>query len=245
MPETGLFIYAAAVVLIAGFVRGYSGFGFSMITVLSLSLVFQPTTIVPAILLWEIAASLCLLPGVWRSIDWRSLVWLFLGVCLGTPVGVYLLANLPVRPMRIAISLAVIALAFLMMKGFRLQYRPGPGLTSLAGAASGVFNGAAAIGGPPAILFYFSTPTGAAVGRASLIAFFFATDIYAAGACLMNGLLTKSTLLLAGPLLPVLALGVILGGRFFSGADEAGFRKRVLGILTFLSAVSLVKALAA
>ncbi|MFH1139159.1 MAG: sulfite exporter TauE/SafE family protein [Pseudomonadota bacterium] len=244
MPETGVFVFSALVVLGAGFIRGYSGFGFSMITVLALSLVSPPSRIVPAVLLWEIAASLWLLPSVWRRIDWPSLAWLFVGVCLGTPLGVYFLANMPARPMRAAISLAVIVLAALLAAGFKLKTRPGRAATTLAGAVSGVFNGAAAIGGPPAILFYFSTPTGIAVGRASLIAFFLATDLFATGVCLVNGLVDGSTLFLAGPLLPFLALGVALGGRSFSGADEQKFRTRVLRLLMVLSAASLVRSLA-
>lgn len=49
------------------------------------------------------------------------------------------------------------------------------------GGISGLFNGSAAIGGPPVILFFFSSPTHAHVSRASLIAFFLGSDMIASG----------------------------------------------------------------
>ena len=45
----------------------------------------------------EVAASLSLLPDVWRHVQWRTLGWLFVGSLLGTPVGVYALAHAPAR----------------------------------------------------------------------------------------------------------------------------------------------------
>ncbi len=79
-------------------VRGYTGFGSSLIWVSSLSLVLPPVIVVPAVYLLEIAASAHLLPRVWRKIEWRSLRWLLLGTFVATPPGVYLLSALPASP---------------------------------------------------------------------------------------------------------------------------------------------------
>ena len=46
-------LLVAIAVVIAGFIRGYSGFGFSMITVVSLSMVFRPVEVVPVVLLLQ------------------------------------------------------------------------------------------------------------------------------------------------------------------------------------------------
>jgi uncharacterized membrane protein YfcA len=66
-------VFLGCSILLAGIIRGYSGFGFSMTAVVSLSLVMPPPEAVPMILLLEVAASLWLLPRVWRQIDWKSL----------------------------------------------------------------------------------------------------------------------------------------------------------------------------
>ena len=51
------FIFLASVILLASFVRGFSGFGFSASSVSLLSFIIPPKEIVPIILLLEIVAS--------------------------------------------------------------------------------------------------------------------------------------------------------------------------------------------
>jgi uncharacterized membrane protein YfcA len=65
---------AIAIVFLAAFVRGYSGFGFSLLAITALSLLYTPATIILSIFLLEIAASIHLLPGLWRDVHWRSLI---------------------------------------------------------------------------------------------------------------------------------------------------------------------------
>ena len=60
-------------VFIAGVIRGYSGFGFAMVAVTSISLVISPARVVPLVLILEVMASISLVPQVWRDIDWYSL----------------------------------------------------------------------------------------------------------------------------------------------------------------------------
>jgi hypothetical protein len=243
MPDLGTIIFSFLAILLAGLVRGYSGFGFSMIAVLSLSLVLPPVEVVPSILILEVAASFWLLPKVWKDVDWPSLSWILLGVLVGTPLGVYLLATVSEGLMRISISVVVIVLVILLWLGFGLKKMPGRLATSIIGLVSGVLNGGAAIGGPPVVIFYFSSPKAVAVGRASLIALFLATDVIALGNCLVQGLIKTNTAVLTAVFLLPLVIGVTLGSRAFIKTEEKTFRLRVLQLLLVLSVASLVRAL--
>jgi uncharacterized membrane protein YfcA len=243
MPDIGAIIFSCVAILLAGVVRGYSGFGFAMIAVLSLSLFLPPAAVVPAILILEIAASLWLLPKVWKAVDWPSLGWILLGVLVGTPLGVYLLATVPEAAMRAAISVAVMILVVLLWRGVGFKAMPGRLVTTLIGLVSGVLNGGAAIAGPPVIIFYFSSPRTAAVSRASLIALFSATDVIALGNCLAQGLIRANTALLAVIFVVPLVAGIAIGSRAFVRTDEKTFRRRVLQLLLVLSAASLARAL--
>lgn len=243
MPDIGAIIFSCLAILLAGIVRGYSGFGFAMIAVLSLSLFLPPVEVVPAILILEVAASFWLLPRVWKEVDWRSLTWILLGVLVGTPLGVYLLATVSALHMRVSISLAVIVVVISLWLGFGFKKMPGRVVMSLIGLVSGVLNGGAAIGGPPVVIFYFSSPTAVSVGRASLIALFLATDVIALGNCLAQGLVRSNTALLTAIFLVPLVIGVTLGSRAFIKTDEKTFRLRILQLLLVLSAASLVRAL--
>src|ERR1700758_524261 len=121
--------YAVACVFGAAVVRGYSGFGFSLLAITSLSLLLPPAQIVPSIFLMEIAASLHLLPGVWRDVHWRALLWLAIGCLIGTPFGVFALARVPAAPMTLALAVFVLGAALLLAQGYALKRMPGPAMT--------------------------------------------------------------------------------------------------------------------
>ena len=233
--------YSIACVFGAAIVRGYSGFGFSLLAITALALALPPAEIVPSIFMLEIAASLHLLPGIWRDIHWRAIGLLLLGCVVATPIGVQLLAHLPAAPMRIALSAFVIVVVGFLWRGFALKTMPSPVATLATGAASGLFNGAFGIGGPPVILFFFSSPAGVAVGRASVIAYFLGTDSIGLAFQAQADLTTWATLWRFLTFLPPLLIGVWVGARTFKHADPESFRRWVLRILVMLAALTAVQ----
>ncbi len=229
-------------VFTAGVVRGVAGFGFSLIVTVLLTLVLPPVQVVPAVLLWEISASIGHLPFVLRQVDWRSLAWLTSGMLLGTPLGVWMLAYVPPAPMCIFINGTVLFFAVMLLRGASPKRSPNRFETSLIGMSGGIINGASANGGPPVILFFLSSPAGVATGRASLIAYFLLTDSWAALFCWQQGLFTAESWKFTAVMLPVLAMGVMLGSRFFRGIDEVRFKRFVLILLLAVTVVGLAKA---
>lgn len=189
----------------------------------------------PIVLILEVLASIKLLPQVWKDIDWYSLRWLLGGAIVATPVGGYLLANIPAEPMRISISLLVLASTILLLCGWSWQRMPGRPLILTTGAACGLLNGAAAIGGPPVILFYLSSPAEITVSRASIIAFFLGIDTLSLAIAALHGLTNLTTLPITAFCLVPLYLGIAAGSRMFIKADQASFRRHVLILLIILS----------
>lgn len=236
---------AAVFVFLAAIVRGYSGFGFSLLAITALSLVYDPAVVIPAVFIMEIAASIHLLPGVWKDVHWRSLAPLVAGTAGGLPFGVYALATVPVASMKVALAIFVIIAAILLWRGFALKSIPGRAATFGIGTAAGIANGAFGIGGPPVILFYFATPAGAAAGRASLIGYFLVTDAISLAVFGANGILSLRNLGLAALFLPALVAGVWLGARSFKSANPDAFRKWVLVILMGLAILTAAQGLSA
>lgn len=241
--KLAVLIYSVVAVFLAAIVRGYSGFGFSLLTVTALSLALTPAEIVPSIFMLEIAASLHLLPGILKDVHWRSLLPLVTGCAIATPAGVYALARVPAPPMQIGLAMFVMATAILLWRGFALKKIPGFSGSVAVGAASGLFNGAFGIGGPPVILFYFSTPQAHAVGRASVIAFFVFTDTIGLVMLAREGLVTLDAAYRALAFVAPLLAGVWLGARAFKIAHPLVFRRIVLVLLAFLAALTAVKGL--
>ena len=237
----GMLLYAFLAIFIAAVIRGYSGFGFSALTVTSLSLILPPAEVVPTAFLLEIAASMFMLPMVWRSIDWQKLNWLVLGILAGTPAGLLFLAEVPQDPVRFTISGLVLVACILLWKNVRSRSEGGRIRLLVVGGISGLVNGAAGIGGLPIVLFLLSVSIRAEVLRATIVAFLFCSDIYAtllSGShnFLSNELLARSVLFLFP-----LVVGVAIGHRGFVKSSPESFRKFAIGLLILLSLAVIVR----
>ncbi|MGJ9413637.1 sulfite exporter TauE/SafE family protein [Aeromicrobium sp. CF4.19] len=235
-------VAAAVVVAIGAVVRGYSGFGASMFWVIGLTLLYPPATVVPTVLALEVVASISLLPAVWRQVEWRSMSWMLGATVATTPIGIALLAWLPAEPMRVVVAVSILVATLAMAVGVSFGRRERVGTALGAGGISGVVNGSTGIGGPPAVLLYFSDRGDEAVGRATLIAYFLGTD--AAGFAMMAGvgLVDREVLLHTAVCAPVALLGIALGHRLFERTSGRGFRPVVLATLAVLGVAVLVRA---
>jgi uncharacterized protein len=237
-----LLLVSSIAIFLAAIVRGFSGFGFSLLAITAIS-IFMPTQeVVPSIFLLEVAASLNLIPSIWREIDWRGLRFLLLGYAVGVFPGIYVLVHAPAAPLAVALGLFVIVTAAVMLSGFRLERTPGAPATTGVGLASGLLNGAFGTGGPPVVLFYFSTPAAAAVGRASIIAFFLATDTLGLIGQAYSGIVNVQIFAQFIAWVPALLIGVAIGAKGFRHMDQVKFRRAVLVILIALGAIILAKA---
>jgi uncharacterized protein len=238
-------LLACAIIFGAAIVRGFSGFGFSLLTISALSLIYPTKEVIAPIFMMEIAASLNLLPAIWRDIHWKSLMPLIAGTAIGTPMGVWFLSNIPAAPMQLALAAFVLVAVFLIWIGYALKRMPNTAASLGVGTAAGMANGAFGIGGPPVILFYFASPAGAAAGRASLIAFFLFIDVIGLATLSgMAGLVTWESTIRALIYLPFLIVGIWIGHNWFKGVDEAKFKKAVLVLQALLAILIAVKAIA-
>jgi uncharacterized membrane protein YfcA len=110
---------------------------------------------------------------------------------------------------------------------------------------SGFIGGGTEMGGPPAILLYFSAPTTVGVSRASIIGYLLGLDLISAALAAMHGLYTREVgfwVLVLVLVLPML-LGLLLGNRRFLRTNPERFRRFVLLLLAALSVAVLLRAL--
>jgi len=198
--------------------------------------------IIPSIFLLEVAASINLVPGIWREIHWPSLAGLTGGYVLGLPIGIMALAGVPAPYMQVGLGFLVIAIATVMLRGFRLARMPGRAPTAGTGVVSGVLNGAFGIGGPPVIIFYFSTPEATSMARASIIFFFLASDLIGLGFLAHEGLVTRISFIQFAVWLPALILGITIGARSFKRTSPVQFRQYVLILVIGLACFAIMNA---
>lgn len=239
----GVLSFCVLAVLIAGLIRGYCGFGFSALTVASVTLVLPPIEVIPFVMLLEIVASIGMLPAVWRSVDWRLVGWLFAGYAVGAPLGIYALINVPEEPVRIAISVIILILSFALLRGFVFRRANHTSSILGTGVVSGAINGVSAVGGLPVVLLMLANSATATVTRASIVAFLMLGDIYSTAIYSSSGLVEGDTLMRFAILLVPLAIGVTIGSRQFVRSNPDSFKTLALWMLIGLASIGLLRIL--
>ena len=240
---SGALVWLALACLVAGFVRGYSGFGFSAMLIAASSLVTNPLNFVAVVVILETVMSLQAAKAAGPDVDWKRVGWLMGGAAIGLPVGLWILTGVSEDTARAVVSGYVLLMCGVLLAGWRMQAEArGGAANGLAGVISGLAN-APGMGGLPVAAFFAAQPMSAAVFRATLIAYFPLLDIYSAPLYWMAGLVTWDTLWAAMIALPVTLLGNWLGGRHFFGTDPQEFRRFAIVLLAGLATLGIAKAL--
>ncbi len=228
------------IVLLAGVVRGVSGFGGAMLIAPPLSVLLDPVAAVIHALALEAVAAVAILPWIWRGLEARTLSLIGIPALAAIPVGGLLLVTLDADPIRRMLALTVIGFSAVMMLGFRHSAPPRRGPAAAVGAASGLLFGATSMGGPPVILYLLSGPASHATTRANLMAYISAASAVALilpwQAGHLTGEVARSVALLVLPYL----IGIQLGARLFPLIDERLFRKLTLAFMMAVSAFTLL-----
>lgn len=226
----------------AGFVRGYSGFGFAALIVTSAALVADPLIFVPVVILADLVLTAQQARGIRAAVDWRRVGALFAGCLAGVPVSVWALSLVGVDAARAAISAYVLVMCGVLALGWRMARPAGDGAHLGVGLISGLANGAA-VGGLPVAAFFAAQVMPAATFRATLIAYFTLLDIWTLPVMAWAGMLTGQTLTLTVILLPAMSLGVWAGGRRFLSAAPQDFRRFAILLLAALAVAGLARSL--
>ena len=237
------FAWIALVSMIAGVVRGYSGFGFAAIFLSGSGLVANPVSLVPIVVI----ADLFLTAGQARSIrgevEWRRILWLASGAVVAMPFGIAIVARMGDDAARLAISLLVLGITALLWTGWRTSAPLGAPAHVATGVVSGMAQGAS-LGGLPVAAFFAAQPIPARAFRATIIAFFFLIDLVALPLMARAGLVSMDTVLATAIVLPFMAFGVWYGSHRFRAATPEDFRRHALRLLTVLALAGLVRSLA-
>lgn len=237
--DISTWLISLAVVAIAGFTRGFSGFGSGLILAPALSLLFNPQLVVVTILLIEMTAGAGLVPGALQKTKWKQVLPLVLSAVVMVPVGAHFLALL--EPTLLRRIIGGLILGFVLLLSGKSRYtHPRLALSAGVGALSGFLTGLAGIGGPPIVLYQMSSSNLAAANRANFIVFFALIQLIALGSYWASGLMSVAVGGLFLRFLPAFFLGQLIGQLCFKRVNEALFRRFVMGLLLTVAVLALV-----
>jgi uncharacterized membrane protein YfcA len=202
-------------VLLAGFLRGFVGFGAALVIVMVVSLVLGPLVAVPIASLTGLPAMFQLLPNAIRFSERSFVVPFGLATFLAAPLGTWVYRDW--RPVR----------------------RPGPAVLLGAGAVAGLVQGSAGVGGPPAVAVALSRPGTAQQQRANVIGAVTALSLCSLIPLWYHGLFTRDVIVVSVALVPVYVGATWVGTRFFSLRGHRHYRNAALLTLAVIGVLTL------
>jgi len=234
----------AAGVTLAGFLRGFTGFGFALGAVPILTLVLPPGAVVPLISLLQVVSCLPTAIRERTVVDWRVVGFLSLGAAAGIVPGLMVLTWLSPDTIRAGIGLLVLVAVLVLHYGWHPNISVTPTAAAATGVVAGTLQGAAGMAGPPVIVFLMAKQEAdPREVRASLAAFFLIVGIIALLGTAQAHLFTTQTVMFALGSLPAMFFGQWVGGYLFARTDSANYRRSALILLSLIGAGAIVAAI--
>lgn len=237
-PETVVLILAMS--LLAGLIRGFSGFALSATVMASLSSVIPPVELLAVSFCLEVLASAYMVRGGIKNAD-MGVVWgLVIGNLVGVPIGLLILTQLDIEISRIvalALILTLVSLVFIKVKALFLATRPG---LYISGVTAGLATGIAAVGGMVVVLYVLARDKPAAQMRGSLVMFLLLSEVGTGIYLFIYDIFTLETIKRVIVMVPLLSVGILIGSLFFNPSLAKFYKPVCLAVLIAICVINLI-----
>ena len=210
--------------LLAGIVRGFTGFGTAMVFLPFAGAVLHPVAALVSLITMDIFGPLPLVPNALRKGHPRDIALMGIGMLALLPVGLFFLTRMESETYRYIVSLATMVALVLLVSGFRYSGRLTRPLIVATGGLGGFLGGAAGVPGPPVMVLYMASRLPAEVVRANLILFLLMADVLIFPILALQGQLSLTPMIIGlMALVPYMAGGGI-GAALFDPEKESIYR---------------------
>ena len=234
-----MYAVLAPMATLAGFIRGFAGFGGLLLLLPTLNLYMPPTASVPVVMWIDLLANVRLLPEGRRHARSEVVTPLTLGTVAAMPLGVWLLVMVEPAPMKRVINAAILVAALVLLSGWRYRGVIAAWSWAAVGALTGLVMGATSIAVTAALFLNAGTQPPQEARANFIVWVFLATVVLIALLALTVGLATPLMWLIA-VLAPLYLIGSVLGSHVNSRAPEHIVRRFVLGLVIVGSLVGLL-----
>lgn len=231
-------IYASMlVVFIASILQAATGFGFAIMAVPFLLLLFEPHDAIQLNIILSILISFFMIFKIHDKVNKKTLKRLVMGSLIGTLPGLLIFIFLDVRPLKILVSILILISTCLLAAKINFQQSISKEL--LVGASSGFLTTSIGIPGPPLMIYYSGTEIDKETLRSTTVAYFLFVGIISL--ILQLSMYHSSKIVWQSSLLsiPFMILGIFLGQKIFVNLNQYLLKKIIL-LLLLLTGIYLL-----
>lgn len=240
--STEILVGVALIAFAAAACQSVTAFGFSLVAVPLLTLIWD---VRPAVVTSTLLSTTFMLPLLYEArsrLEPRTIAPLLVGSLAGVPVGVLFLARIDGTLLQVAVALTVLFASVTLIWSPRWAAASRhPVMPLLAGGLSGALRAATSMSGPPVVLYALSRfAEDVERFRANVLAVLFPGSLLAIAGIAIAGLIDGDIATACLVALPAMLGGTLLGPRLRNRASPASFRRIVLSVLIGAAAVMLV-----
>ncbi len=239
-----LVLFTIGIAIIAGFIKGSSGFAFPMIMLSGLGVLYAPEQAVAYLIfpLFVVNAIQLFQYGVAEAKKIaREYIRISLVMCVFLIIASPLVIILPKAPLYLILGIPITAIAILQLLGWRLRLPPHYKLRAeyITGVAAGVSGGFAGVWAPLIVLYLLSINVSKKEYILAQGMIYTVGSIALIGAHLNTTILNGYTIPTSMSLILPSITGLYLGIKFSNRLNKRSFRKLVLVVLA-LAGINLI-----
>ncbi len=218
-------------VVVAGVVRGFSGFGTAMIFLPIAGQFLSPFAALTVLVVIDLFGPLPNVPRALRDGHPGDVARLGVGLFVAMPFGVWALSLVAPEVFRYGVSAVTLVLLILLVAGVRYRGALTRAMIFGTGALGGVMGGSVGLAGPPVILLYMASTQPPAVIRANTLIYLMLADVVLLGLLVAFGEFVLSAVALGLVLTVPYLLGNIAGAAIFRPESERLYRLAAYAII--------------
>ncbi|WGI23469.1 sulfite exporter TauE/SafE family protein [Amylibacter sp. IMCC11727] len=217
--------------VLAGIVRGFTGFGTAMVFLPFAGAVLNPIAALLSLVCMDIFGPLPLVPNALRKGHPRDIALMGLGMIVMLPVGVYLLGKMEGSTYRYVVSIATLIALIVLISGFRYTRALTSKVIVVTGGLGGFLGGVAGLPGPPVTVLYMASKLPVETVRANMILFLLMADILIFPIMAMQGMLSLQPFIIGALMLLPYMAGSAIGVMLFNPEKELVYRLVAYGVI--------------
>lgn len=227
--------------LVAGFIQGLSGFGFSLVAMSFWAWVIDPKLAAVLAVFGGLTGQIVAAITIRRPINHTQLFPFIIGGLLGIPLGIWLLPKLDAHLFKLFIGalLAIWCPIMLASKWLPSRSINSPWLNAAVGTVGGVMGGLGGFTGVIPTLWCTVCGFDRATQREVIQNFNLSMLFFTLGGYVISGLVTTEALYYFLWVGPALLIPSFIGTRVYLGISDLRFRQLVLSVLT-VSGIALL-----
>ena len=219
--------------------RGVTGFGSGLISIPLLTLTMPVMFVVPCINVLDVTASMV---HGWRHrqhTQWRELLTVIPFTVLGVLLALYLLKRLHPAILVHALGIFILLFAAYNLIGPEFQRHCSRKWASLAGSLGGLVGTLFGTGGPLYVIYFQLRGLPKSMFRSTIATLFLLDGGLRFTGYVASGLYTRTMVWWIAMAMPIMALGLIIGGRIHTSVTQRQFQYAI-GILLVISGIALL-----